>query len=596
MLNNHIKFRVISILLLLVFSIGILSGCEKDIDIEDEPINGVEKVQTSEEKFDILMDEIFTDWVSGDALSMNYYLADPESMGIERPESTFGETATPEQILESKKENQETRDRLKEVNYNELRYDQQVVYDILIRNLEISEVFERDDNFNYYTGYIRPLIGFQVQLPVLLAEFNFYTDDDIGRYLDLISDTQRYFNETIDFERERSERGYFLSNANVDSICEQIESFLEDREDNLLITVFDYKIDEHPGLTDEQRIEYKERNKELVLNNVLVAYETLLNAMQELRGVGVNSGGLADLPSGAEYAHALLRLRTGSDRSASELDALYATLMYETWQSIMDILFGSDDFYDRLLDGTLGHVRDGSPKEYISELQRLISQDFPSIGRTGLDVLEVHESLQEHMSPAFYLMPAIDRFNENVVYINPASLGDNLFLYTVLAHESYPGHMYQTVYFLQQSPHPVRMTLSNSGYTEGWAVYAEMESYYFAIEDFDEASVMWGMRFYDMLLVSYVDIGVNLLGWSYEDVRDLLADYNITAAEAISSIYDRVTGIPLNSVMYTLGFIELMDLMEDTKQNQGENFELMDFHRNFLNFGPAPFSIIRKHW
>jgi len=596
-INKRIYFRVISIFLVLVLSIGILSGCEKDNDSnEDKKGHEIEAALSSEEKFDNLMDEIFADWVSGDALSMNYYLANPESMGIERPDSTFGDTATPEQIEESKKENQETRERLADIKYEELRSDQQVVYDILQRNLEISSIFEREDDFNYYTGYVRPLIGFQVQLPVLLAEFSFYTADDIERYLGLIGDTQRYFDEMIDFERERSRRGFFLSNANVDSINEHIESFLENREDNLLITVFNDRIDDYPGLSDDLRLEYKERNKELVLGNVLAAYDTLLDAMQELRGVGVNTGGLAALPNGSEYAHALLRTRTGSDKTPQELDILYAEWMDDTWQSIFEALMGVPDFYDRMISGTLGIIDEGTPKQYISDLQKRIAQNFPTIGSTGLDVLEVHESLQEHMSPAFYLMPAIDRFNENVVYINPASLGDNLFLYTVLAHESYPGHMYQTVYFLQQSPHPVRMTLSNSGYTEGWAVFAEMESYYFALEDPNEARIMWEMRLFDMLLVSYIDLGVNVLGWDYDDVTSLLALYNITSPEHIDNIYNRVTGIPMNSIMYTLGFIELMELMEDTRNREGASFELIEFNRSFLDFGPAPFSIIRKHW
>jgi len=590
--------RAISIMLILLFTLGVLSGCaNRDNDDIDRDNNGNDEniVLTSEESFDLLMDEIFAEWVSSDALSMNYYLADPERIGIERPESTFGDTATPERIRESKEETQETEDRLNTVVYAELRSDQQVVYDILRRNIEISRVFEREDDFNYYTGYIRPLIGFQVQFPVLLAEFNFYTADDIERYLDLISDTQRYFNDMIEFERERSRRGFFLSNANVDSICEHIESYLENREDNLLITVIDDKIDSFPGLSEEKRAEYKERNKELVLNNVLAAYDTLLAAMKELRGNGVNTGGLAGLPYGDEYAHALLRTRIGSDKTAQELDSLYAKWMEDTWMSIMNALYGDHQMFDRFAEGLLGNLDDGTPKSYIAELQKHIAEYFPPIRSTGLEVSEVHESLQEHMSPAFYLVPAIDRYNENVIYINPASLGDNLFLYTVLAHESYPGHMYQTVYFLQQSPHPVRMALSSSGYTEGWATYAEMSSYFFALEDPMEANLMWEIRFFDILLISHIDLGVNLLGWSYDDVRNYLSEYNITSTESVNNIYDRVTGIPLNSVMYSLGFIEFVELMEDTRYMEGYSFDLLEFHRSFLDFGPAPFPILRKH-
>jgi len=541
------------------------------------------------------MEELFVDWVTSDSLSLNYFLADPQGRNIERPDISFGEILTPELIEESKQETREIAERLNTFNYFELRYDQQVVYDILRRNIELFMILEREENFNYYTGYVRPLIGFQVQLPVLLAEFNFYTADDIERYLELLGDTKRYFDDIIEFERERSRRGFFLSDVNVDSVCEQIESFLENREDNLLINVFNDRIDNYDGLTNQQRDNFKERNEELVLGNVLVAYETLLNAMQELKGVGVHSGGLAGLPGGEEYAYARLRLRVGTDKSPKELETLYEEWLDNTFMSIMEALYGNPVIFEKFSEGTQGQIPDGTPKVYISDLKQHISKDFPPIGNTGLDVLEVHDSLQDHMSPAFYLAPAIDRFNENVVYINPTKVSENLFMYTVLAHESYPGHMYQTVYFLQQNPHPIRVSLSNSGYSEGWATYSEMCSYYFAIDDSVEAGFMWELRFYDMLIQGYVDLGVNVLGWNFEDVIRFLERFNIHNEEVAQNIYDMVTGIPLNSIMYSVGFIEFMELRAYTEDLMGSDFSLLDFHRFFLDFGSAPFSIIERY-
>ena len=58
----------------------------------------------------------------------------------------------------------------------------------------------------------------------------------------------------------------------------------------------------------------------------------------------------------------------------------------------------------------------------------------------------VDKSLEEHLSPAFYLIPPIDDYKSNVVYINNSQV-DNNRLFTTLAHEGYPGHLYQTTYF-----------------------------------------------------------------------------------------------------------------------------------------------------
>jgi len=598
MYNKHILSKIAALILICSLLATLVSGCRDLLEYfeerEESDATSDESVVVVEEDFDLLMDEIFADWVSNDSLTMNYFLADPYAMGIERPESTFGDVLTAESIEESRQETIDLSDRLDRFIYTSLRDDQKLVYEILRRLIELSWILEREDDFSYFTGYIRPLNGIQVQLPVLLAEFNFYTPDDIERYLDLIGDTHRYFTDIIEFERERSRRGFFLNEDNTDSVIEQIESFIENREDNLLITVFNYKIDGYGGISDEQKEQFKARNKEAVLNSVLRAYDDLLAAMKELRGVGVNPGGLASLPDGGEYAHAMLRLRTGTDKSARELERLLDDWISTVWFTIMDLLHGEHQLIQRFISGDLGNIDAGTPQSYILALQNHIERDFPQIKETHLSILEVHESLQEHMSPAFYLAPAIDRFNENVVYINPTSTGDNLFLFTVLAHESYPGHMYQTVYFLQQSPHPIRVTLSNTGYSEGWATYAEMTSYFFAGLDYEEAALLWNLRFFDMLLTSVADLGVNVNGWSYNDVADFFDEYGLSDETVVRSVYNRVVGVPLISLNYAVGYIEMVELYNEAESTLGNDFNTLDFHRFILDFGSAPFPIIRE--
>jgi len=609
-INKNSKSQITALLLVLILCLGILGGCisrdnnetaqrpdsEPGQESAGEPVvepPGADVIK-DEENFDLFMDEVFADWVSADTLSMNFYLADPYVLSIERPEPTYGKVLSQELIEESKQETREILERLDGFDYNALRDDQQLVYDIIRRNNEISLILEQSDDFFYYTSAIRPLNGIQVQLPILLAEFRFYTEEDIGRYLDLLEDTFRYFSELVEVERERSRRGFFMSDANVDSVLEQIDSFLEKRDDNLLITVFNDKIDSYEGLSNEQRESFKQRNKELVLDNVLAAYDYLMEAMKELRGVGVNTGGLAALPNGTVVAHARLRLRIGTDKSAQELEMSFVDWLNATHTSLMSKLHGIPEINEKFMNGTLGEIDDGTPKSYIADLRKKTALDFPPIGETGLNVLEVHENLQEHMSPAFYLTPAIDRFNENVVYINPPSLGDNLFLFTVLAHEAYPGHMYQTVYFLQQSPHPIRTMLSNVGYSEAWATYAEMTSYFYAGLDYDEAELMWEMRLFDMLLAGYTDLAINVFGWNHDDLANFLESINIINPATVNSFYNRATGVPLMQMTYSLGFIELIEMIEEMHEIKGNSFELMDFYKFYLETGSAPFNIMRS--
>ena len=71
----------------------------------------------------------------------------------------------------------------------------------------------------------------------------------------------------------------------------------------------------------------------------------------------------------------------------------------------------------------------------------------------------------------------MDRYLDCVIYINNGSVSSSEDLYTTLAHEGYPGHLYQNVYFLSNCTSPVRTVLSFGSYVEGWATYVENYAY-----------------------------------------------------------------------------------------------------------------------
>ena len=589
MLMKRTALRLVALIVLLSLCAG-LAGCYKAVAPPAVPAAPDE----GDDGFTLLMDEFFAKWVSADAISMNYFLAYPQNLGIERPPPTYGEVATRETIMRDIRDNKELHDRLMGFRYEDLDYDQKIVYDILARELEIAGIMDREEDFAYYIGYIRPIDGIQAQLPILLAEFNFRSAADIKTYLALLGDTQRFFGEIIEYERERSRRGVFLSDANVDIVIENCESFLENREDNLLIAVFNDRIDRYEGLSEGQREDFRQRNRELVLGNVLPAYESLLGAMRELRGNGANQGGLSDLPGGQAFAAAYLRQKTGSDRTPDEVDALLQGRMDSALDNLISIVRNNPDIIEMDRNGETGQIDDATPDAYLTKLREAIAIDFPSLGETRHVVREVHRSLQAFVSPAFFLTPAVDRFGDNVIYINPPEITDNLSLFTILAHEGYPGHMYQTVYYFQRMPHPIRLALESLGYDEGWATYVEMKSYSYAGLPTAEAELLRNSKEYDLLFISRIDLGANALGWGIEEVAEVCEELGIVDRETIEELYSTVIGNPLLYLPYSLGLIELSLLLDEAEKAQRRNFELVEFHRFILDFGSAPFSLIRE--
>ena len=598
--------RLLCILMAIIMCIGVMSGCRNkddesgttdDLTNSPDPLASDEpySIEQEQERFDLFMDEIFADIVTSDSITLNYFVANPARYGIELGAPTYGQVTTQESIADDREETREFIDRLNGFRYADLRTDQQIIYDALAWSLDLIVALDGDDDYPYYMGEVYPVSGIQAQLPVLLAEFNYRTHDDIEAYLGLLGDTLRYFGELIEFERERSRRGYFMSIANTDTVIEYCESFLENREDNMLIGVFNEKIDRIEGLSQGERDEFKQRNRDLVLNDFLPAYEMLVEAMRELRGQGANRDGLAALPDGKAYAALYLRYITGSEMTPEEVEALLRERIYHHWDYIVDVINNDPVIYDRYVNNTLGDMQDEIPGIYLRMLEKRMIYDFPAIDPVRYVVNEVQESLSEYLSPAFFLTPAVDNYVDNVIYVNPGKISDNLSLFTTLAHEGYPGHMYQRVFTMQQTPHPLRLMIGTTGYSEGWATYVEMRSFYYAGLDDVEATVMQYMQMYYLMLYALTDLGVNALDWGLTGAAAFLGDFGFSDSETLSAIYNAVTADPLSYLPYCLGSIEFEFLREEAEDLLRERFDPVEFHRFILELGSAPFPLIRVH-
>lgn len=200
--------------------------------------------------------------------------------------------------------------------------------------------------------------------------------------------------------------------------------------------------------------------------------------------------------------------------------------------------------------------------------------------------------MEEYLSPAFYMIPAIDNTSENVIYINQGQTREGLNLYTTLAHEGYPGHLYQTVYFSSKNTDPIRSILDFGGYVEGWATYAEMMSYYMAPLSKDEATLLQKNSSVILALYALADMGIHYDGWSLTDTAAFFKMYGITDVNAIKSIYELIIGDPGNYLKYYLGYLKFFQLKKEIAGQLQSDFSQKEFHRAVLDVGPAPFDIV----
>lgn len=240
-----------------------------------------------------------------------------------------------------------------------------------------------------------------------------------------------------------------------------------------------------------------------------------------------------------------------------------------------------------------------SPQEMLAYLNQTMTRDFPSLKAPDYEVKAVPKAMEDFSSPAFYLTPPLDTLSPNAIYINGASQVSEAELFTTLAHEGFPGHLYQTLYFGRQQPSLIREFLGCSGYVEGWATYVESMAYGYGAEFLNISPQVMELlnrnRSISLCLYSILDIGIHYQGWTLQEVTNTLSSFGIASQEICQEIFQYIVENPTNYLKYYLGFLNFTDLRTTVENKKGTDFQLKDFHQKILEIGPAPFPVVKKY-
>ncbi|MDY2814798.1 MAG: DUF885 domain-containing protein [Dorea sp.] len=551
--------------------------------------------QNADEEFSEYTHNLFCQEVSGSTITLHYTLKDPSSYGIENVPVTYGRCTTDTRAICAAVENEQAR--LHSHKRSQLSKENQLTYDVLDDYLSTSLSLAP---YSLYEEPLAPLTGTQAQLPILLSEYQFYTSEDVDTYLELLTKTPEYFQSILEFEQAKAEAGLFMASYTVDDIVKECRTFVNLGEKHYLYSSFTERLDELSDLSDDQKETYENKNSEYLKEYVFPAYTELAEGLSALRTAGKNKNGLCYLPEGKKYYEFLVARETGSDRSIQELQTLTSrqimddlTAMQETLSNISSeqISSVSSDLFNS--QGSL--LENNEPSSILADLESQIDGNFPELPPVTTKVKYVQESMEEYLSPAFYMVPAIDNTEQNVIYINQRRMTDDISLFTTLAHEGYPGHLYQNVYYAHQKPDPIRCVLNYSGYTEGWATYSEMLSYYYTPLSQEQATLFQRNTSVILGLYALADMGIHYDGWSLLDTVSFFHTYGITDPTTIEDIYDLIIADPANYLKYYIGYVEFLELKKDAVEKWGENFTQKKFHKAVLDIGPTSFNVIRQY-
>jgi len=160
-------------------------------------------------------------------------------------------------------------------------------------------------------------------------------------------------------------------------------------------------------------------------------------------------------------------------------------------------------------------------------------------------------------------------------------------------HEAIPGHYTQLVYS-NQSPSIIKAILGNGAMIEGWAVYSELMMLENGYKNSDEMWLMyykWNLR---STCNTILDYSVHVNNMSQEEAMKLLVTEAFQQQAEAEAKWNRVSLTQVQLCSYFAGYIEIYDLREMLKKEQGANFNLKQFHEKFLSYGSAPVKYIKE--
>lgn len=574
--------KLLSILLVLFLLVG--CGLESGLESDSEYLNQLKNYEVREKnstlddnaEFDAYLDTIFDELVSDNYLYMHFNVADYKAMGIEKPEVGFGHIVYGVDEEEFNKTEKQLEDLLA-FDYDSLSLRQQYDYDLLHYSL-LETLCGLE--YSKYNLIFSSSSQFSDGIVTNLMEFAMYDEESEEDFLVVLKDVPNYINEAIEYSKRQSNDDLYHSDDMLDEEISYIDNLISSNGKSIYEHYKDYDI--YPEV------------KEIVENEVIPSFVTLKDYLKTLYGKTTSDKlTLSKIDKGyAEYTYIINSSNNGDMNVIyNQLVEVYTDWVYNfisAYQKNENILEDYEDFLndDKVINQSaedmLEYLRNNSSKryEYLEDASYVVSA-LDTLGDSTL---------------GYYVSPPIDNLNQNVIRVNAKIDNDEydqMSVFEVMAHEGFPGHLYQNIYFQQRNPHKFRATQSFIGYTEGYADLAAMDAIdMLNVDDgYKAVAKLNSITFNSHLLLSIVDLGVNYFGWDVNTIGNKLEKLFLDKAIA-QPLYDMVVAMPGTFVRYGVGYVSHLNLRKKAMDELGDKFDFVAYDRAIIENGPLPFAIL----
>jgi uncharacterized protein (DUF885 family) len=444
---------------------------------------------------------------------------------------------------------------------------------------------------------VSQISGWQVSLGYLVTIQPVGTDEARREALARWSQLPRYIDTEIANLREGLKQKYTAPKGNVRIVIEQFEALVAGTGAD------------QPFLSPAQRDttpEFQKAVDALLRTELAPAFKRYRDFLEkEYLPAAREEVAVSANPNGASCYDASVRLYSTLPRSAKEvhdiglkqIDALTAEMkaiaersfqttdvpaLLKTLRTDRQYLFKDRDDLIAYSEAALARAKAAAPNW------------FGLLPKADV-VIKPYPKYREKNGPGEYNAPAEDGSRPGLFYINAyqAEKKSKSGPESTVFHETIPGHHLQGAIALERkNNHPIGRYLFNSGYSEGWGLYAErladeMKLY---SADLDRLGMLSAQSFRAARLV--IDSGIHTLGWTRQQAIDYMLTHTTETPEDVAAEVDRYIIWPGQATSYMLGMLEIQRARDEAKQKLGARFDIKAFHDRVLEDGSVPVTFL----
>ncbi|UYY59387.1 DUF885 domain-containing protein [Sphingomonas sp. S2-65] len=432
---------------------------------------------------------------------------------------------------------------------------------------------------------------------------------DADAYVARLSAFEKAIDDDTERQRGDAARGVFAPDYLLDTTLKQLSALRDQQPDTtVMVSSLAAKL-KAAGLPDT----HVAQARRIVADRVFPALDRQRALVTELRAKATHDAGVWRLPDGEAYYRAAAEAATTAALSGDEIHRLGLDQVAQISARIDTILKAQgmtqgtvgarlvalNERPDQLFPNT-DPGRDqllAALNTQIAAMAKRLPEQFTTVPKAPVEVRRVPPSIQAGAPGGYYQNASLDGSRPAIYFINLRDTFDRpkFGLATLTHHEAIPGHHLQVMTALESTSIPlIRRRTFFSGYSEGWALYAEQladEMGMYEGNPLGQVGYLQSLLFRATRLV--VDSGMHHKRWSREKATDyLIATTGIARGRSQGEI-DRYTAWPGQACSYKIGHTVWTRLRDQVKRKQGARFDPRAFHA-ILAEGPMPLTVLER--